>query len=144
MEETSARKTTAAKKTATKAAGKPAAGGAGSADLEEQAAAPVKKTAARKKATPTAAPADDAHPAAKGGTAPARSVAGRRRLTDASKVLDVLAGSEGPLRAGEVSSRLGLDGQNGAVDAVRTTLERLTKAGRVQRTGRGLYAPAAD
>lgn len=108
--------------------------------------APAKKTAARKtsgapkkttakQAAPKAAPAADPQPAAAEGGK-------RRRLTDAQRVLDVLADSDGPLRAGEVSSRLGLDGQNGAVDAVRTTLERLTKAARVQRTGRGLYAPA--
>ncbi|MGW3041722.1 hypothetical protein ACWC9T_17180 [Kitasatospora sp. NPDC001159] len=70
---------------------------------------------------------------------PARTAAGRRRLTDAESVLAVLGQGKGPLRAREVTVLLGLDDQNGAVDAVRTMLERLAKTGRAQRTGRGVY-----
>ncbi|MET8629653.1 hypothetical protein ABZW30_39010 [Kitasatospora sp. NPDC004669] len=67
----------------------------------------------------------------------------RRRLTDAQSVLAVLGQGKGPLRAREVTVLLGLDDQNGALDAVRTMLERLAKTGRAQRTGRGLYDAVA-
>ncbi|MFD9125427.1 type IV toxin-antitoxin system AbiEi family antitoxin domain-containing protein [Kitasatospora sp. NPDC059571] len=153
----------AAKKTAKKAAGKPATGRTAVAGVRKQSqeappmAAPGKKTTARRaptatgpkqttrsKVAPKAAPDTGPQLATERDSAPTRPVAGRRRLTDAQRVLDVLNQSDGPLRAGEVSSRLGLDGQNGTVDAVRTALERLTKSGRVQRTGRGLYTAAAN
>ncbi|MFB7618066.1 type IV toxin-antitoxin system AbiEi family antitoxin domain-containing protein [Kitasatospora sp. NPDC056181] len=77
------------------------------------------------------------------GTAPAKTPSGRRRLTDAESVLSVLGQGAGPLRAREVARLLGLEDADGAVNAVRTALERLAKAGRAQRTGRGLYTVAA-
>ena len=60
----------------------------------------------------------------------------------ADSVLGVLRQAEQPLRARDVADRLGLADTNGAGDAVRTMLERLAKASRAQRTGRGLYAAA--
>ncbi|MEU9048529.1 MULTISPECIES: type IV toxin-antitoxin system AbiEi family antitoxin domain-containing protein [unclassified Kitasatospora] len=65
-----------------------------------------------------------------------------RRATGATSesVLGVLAGAQGPLRAREVIARLGIEESADNVNAVRTMLERLVKAGRAQRPGRGLYA----
>ncbi|MEU6973752.1 hypothetical protein AB0A71_39720 [Kitasatospora aureofaciens] len=39
-----------------------------------------------------------------------------------------------------MTARLGVDESADTVNAVRTMLERLTKGGRAQRPGRGLYA----
>ncbi len=55
----------------------------------------------------------------------------------------MLADASGPLRAREVAGLLGLDGLDSNVNAVRTRLERLAKAGQAQRAGRGLYTAAA-
>ncbi|MFD8708177.1 hypothetical protein ACFV1W_37300 [Kitasatospora sp. NPDC059648] len=118
-------------------------------------AAPARKTAAKK--TP-----DGARPrttakktAAARGTGPVRTGAApateksetpapapRRRTSGATSenVLAVLADAEGPLRAREVTARLGIEESADTVNAVRTALERLTKAGRAQRPGRGQYA----
>ncbi|MFF9646872.1 hypothetical protein [Kitasatospora aureofaciens] len=65
-----------------------------------------------------------------------------RRTTGATSdsVLAVLADAPGPLRAREVTARLGIEESADKVNAVRTALERLTKGGRAQRPGRGLYA----
>ncbi|MFJ9776095.1 type IV toxin-antitoxin system AbiEi family antitoxin domain-containing protein [Kitasatospora sp. NPDC101157] len=52
----------------------------------------------------------------------------------------MLADAQGPLRAREVTARVGNEESADNVNAVRTALERLTKAGRAQRPGRGLYA----
>ncbi|MER7770939.1 type IV toxin-antitoxin system AbiEi family antitoxin domain-containing protein [Kitasatospora sp. NPDC096140] len=71
----------------------------------------------------------------------AASVPGRRTTGATSEtVLAVLADAQGPLRAREVTARLGIEESADNVKAVRTMLERLAKAGRAQRPGRGLYA----
>ncbi|MFE5587506.1 hypothetical protein [Kitasatospora sp. NPDC056531] len=152
-----AKKTTATRKAATPAkrtAAKAAAGKVPATGTREQDATPapapaVKRaargtsksagtTAARGKAAPAKAPEGAGSP-----TTPAPTAAGRRRLTDAQSVLAVLGQAKGPLRAREVTVLLGLDDQNGALNAVRTMLERLAKTGRAQRTGRGLYDAVA-
>ncbi|ARF83328.1 hypothetical protein B6264_30885 (plasmid) [Kitasatospora aureofaciens] len=99
--------------------------------------AAAKKTAAAKGAGPVRTGAEP--PTAKRGTA---APAPRRRTTGATSetVLAVLADAQGPLRAREVTARLGIEESADNVNAVRTALERLTKAGRAQRPGRGLYA----
>ncbi|MFD8323251.1 hypothetical protein [Kitasatospora purpeofusca] len=74
-------------------------------------------------------------------TAPA---AGRRTVTDADSILAVLSGSAEPMRAREVSDKLGLEPLQTNVNAVRTRLERLAKDGRAQRPGRGLYTATAQ
>ncbi|MEK2494014.1 hypothetical protein WN990_31140 [Kitasatospora purpeofusca] len=71
------------------------------------------------------------------------SAAGRRSVTDADSILAVLSGSAEPLRAREVSEKLGLEPVQANVNAVRTRLERLAKDGRAQRPGRGLYTATA-
>ncbi|WP_199520467.1 hypothetical protein, partial [Kitasatospora sp. MBT63] len=88
-----------------------------------------------------AGPVDGPAPAADGQK---RRPGGGRRpgLTDAAGVLAVLADASGPLRAREIAGLLGLDTLDSNVNAVRTRLERLAKAGQAQRTGRGLYTAA--
>ncbi|MFH9355629.1 type IV toxin-antitoxin system AbiEi family antitoxin domain-containing protein [Kitasatospora sp. NPDC017646] len=129
-------------------------------------AAPAKKTAARKtvpaKKTAAKKTTDGARPrtaakktAATRGTGQARTgaepaapksetaaPAPGRRTTGATSdsVLSVLADTQAPLRAREVTARLGIEESADNVNAVRTMLERLAKAGRAQRPGRGLYA----
>ncbi|MFI9325195.1 type IV toxin-antitoxin system AbiEi family antitoxin domain-containing protein [Kitasatospora aureofaciens] len=130
-----AEKTAKGTDTATKAAKKTAAKKTPKAAPEKKAtakkataknAAPTKKTAAKK----TAERSEKAAPA------PARRTTG----ATSESVLAVLADAQGPLRAREVSARLGIEESAGTVNAVRTMLERLVKAGRAQRPGRGLYA----
>ncbi|MEW1913979.1 hypothetical protein AB0442_37095 [Kitasatospora sp. NPDC085895] len=41
-----------------------------------------------------------------------------------------------------MAEHLGLESTGGAVDVVRTMLERLASGSRIRRTGRGLYAAA--
>ncbi|MET8624618.1 hypothetical protein ABZW30_12825 [Kitasatospora sp. NPDC004669] len=156
-------KKTAAKKTATtrkaaaptkRATAKAVAGKVPATGTREQDAAPAPAPAVRKAARGTSRSADTTAAPGKAATAkategagsrttPARTAAGRRRLTDAESVLAVLGQAKGPLRAREVTVLLGLDDQNGALNAVRTMLERLAKTGRAQRTGRGLYDTVA-
>ncbi|MGW2542491.1 hypothetical protein ACWC5I_16840 [Kitasatospora sp. NPDC001574] len=86
--------------------------------------------AAPKKTAPAGrTPAEPAEPAA----------GGRRQEVEADAVLTVLAQATEPLRAREVTERLGLDTLQGNINTIRTKLERLAKAGRAQRPGRGLY-----
>ncbi|MGY0466579.1 prephenate dehydrogenase [Kitasatospora sp. cg17-2] len=80
----------------------------------------AKKTAAKKSASPAAG-------------APATA---KRSRGTADDVLSALATAGRPLRAGEVSAALGAGATD---DNVRATLERLVKAGRAQRAGRGLF-----
>ncbi|MET8630733.1 hypothetical protein ABZW30_44800 [Kitasatospora sp. NPDC004669] len=148
----------AAAKAATgkRAAAKAATGKASATGTREQDAAPAPTPAPAVKRAARGASKTAGTTAARGKAAPAkategagsrmtppRTAAGRRRLTDAQSVLAVLGQGKGPLRAREVTVLLGLDDQNGALDAVRTMLERLAKAGRAQRTGRGLYDAVA-
>ncbi|GGV04430.1 type IV toxin-antitoxin system AbiEi family antitoxin domain-containing protein [Kitasatospora aureofaciens] len=136
-----AKKTAAKKATpATRAAGKKAAPAKKTVvkkTTDGARPAAAKKTAAAKGAGPVRTGAEP--PTAKRGTA---APAPRRRTTGATSetVLAVLADAQGPLRAREVTARLGIEESADNVNAVRTALERLTKAGRAQRPGRGLYA----
>ncbi|MEU8924347.1 hypothetical protein AB0D10_25970 [Kitasatospora sp. NPDC048545] len=144
---TAAKKTTTKETTAKTAATKKAAAATRTPAKKATSRARV-TTAARKPGTTTATAAGEArtaepqtHGTAETGTAET-GPASRRRSTGvtAEKVLAVLAGAERPLRAREVATELRIDGGQGAVNALRTMLERLTKAGRAQRPGRGLYA----
>ncbi|MEU9133728.1 hypothetical protein AB0D08_37515 [Kitasatospora sp. NPDC048540] len=101
--------------------------------------------AARRKAVAVPAQAGPADSTAPGATAQGRRTGSDRRqgLTDAAGVLAVLSAATAPLRAREVATTLGLDDLESNVNAVRTRLERLAKAGQAQRTGRGLYAATA-
>ncbi|MFF8278867.1 hypothetical protein ACF05T_22550 [Streptomyces lateritius] len=59
-------------------------------------------------------------------------------LTD--QVVAVLVGKAGtPMRAREVAAALGRDGSTGAINTVRSTLDRLVATSRAHRAGRGLY-----
>jgi hypothetical protein len=71
--------------------------------------------------------------------APAKRTQG---LTES--IVDTLAKSGSSMKAGEINKSLGRDDTNANVNAVRTALERLVKASRAQRVGRGLYQTAAS
>ncbi|MFF2775961.1 hypothetical protein ACFVU3_13730 [Streptomyces sp. NPDC058052] len=59
------------------------------------------------------------------------------------QVIAVLARSpETPMRARDVAQALGRDSSTGAVNAVRSTLDRLVGTSRAARAGRGLYQAA--
>ncbi|SNT51218.1 hypothetical protein [Actinacidiphila glaucinigra] len=73
--------------------------------------------------------------------AAASAVGGYGRLTE--QILDYLATTGGSeVRAREVAAALGRDENAGSINAVRSTLDRLVGASRVQRAGRGLYRAA--
>ncbi|MFE5597528.1 hypothetical protein ACFQ9B_46015, partial [Streptomyces sp. NPDC056549] len=60
------------------------------------------------------------------------------------QVIAILARSpETPMRARDVAQALGRDSSVGAVNAVRSTLDRLVATSRAARAGRGLYQAAA-
>ncbi|MEU4302797.1 type IV toxin-antitoxin system AbiEi family antitoxin domain-containing protein [Kitasatospora aureofaciens] len=133
---TTAKKTPAKKTTVKKAA--PAKKAAAKKTTEgARPRTPAKKTAAAQTTAPVQTGAEQA-PQKSEKAAPAP----RRRTTGATSegVLSVLAVAQGPLRAREVIARLGIEESADNVNAVRTMLERLAKAGRAQRPGRGLYA----
>ncbi|MFE7529514.1 hypothetical protein ACFU7Y_27890 [Kitasatospora sp. NPDC057542] len=73
-----------------------------------------------------------AKPAPQAAAAPQAS-----RTADA--VVNFLATAGEPVRARDVALALGREDTPNAVNAVRTALERLVKASRAQRVGRGLY-----
>ncbi|MED7954641.1 hypothetical protein PUR56_38640 [Streptomyces sp. BE303] len=119
---------------------------------EAKASVPRAKKIAKKVAKDTepatSKRASTATPAAPKKTAPANrttaepaepTAGGRRQEVEADSVLTVLAQAAEPLRAREVTERLGLDTLQGNINTIRTKLERLAKAGRAQRPGRGLY-----
>ncbi|MFF2618751.1 prephenate dehydrogenase [Kitasatospora sp. NPDC058046] len=108
--------------------------------------APAKQAARKPRtttaATEAAAPAKS-KPKARTGkktaakkSASAAPTTAKRARGIADDVLSTLAAAGRPLRASEVSAALGADNTD---DNVRTTLERLVKAGRAQRAGRGLF-----
>ncbi|WP_033354543.1 type IV toxin-antitoxin system AbiEi family antitoxin domain-containing protein [Kitasatospora aureofaciens] len=157
----SAEKATTGTDTATKTAKKSTAKKAAPAKkATAKKAAPAKKTAAKKTAAKKTTDGERPRTRAKKtaaatGTGPVRTgaepdtgksekaaPAPRRRTTGATSdsVLGVLADAQGPVRAREVTARLGIEESADNVNAVRTMLERLAKAGRAQRPGRGLYA----
>ncbi|MFC9398017.1 hypothetical protein ACFTWS_33355 [Streptomyces sp. NPDC057027] len=60
------------------------------------------------------------------------------------QVIAILARTpETPMRARDVAQALGRDSSVGAVNAVRSTLDRLVATSRAARAGRGLYQAAA-
>ncbi|ROQ60171.1 hypothetical protein EDD93_7598 [Streptomyces sp. 840.1] len=60
------------------------------------------------------------------------------RLTE--QIMDYFARVAGDdVRARDVAAALGRDTDSGSVNAVRSTLDRLVGASRIERTGRGLY-----
>lgn len=76
-----------------------------------------------------------------GEQAAASAVGGYGRLTE--QILEYLATTGGSeVRAREVAAALGRDENAGSINAVRSTLDRLVGASRVQRAGRGLYRAA--
>ncbi|SEN89231.1 hypothetical protein [Actinacidiphila rubida] len=59
-------------------------------------------------------------------------------ITD--QILEYFVGiGDADVRARDVAAALGRDTGNGSINAVRSTLDRLVGASRLQRTGRGLY-----
>ncbi|WP_158714189.1 type IV toxin-antitoxin system AbiEi family antitoxin domain-containing protein [Kitasatospora aureofaciens] len=150
-----AKKTTTRTATTTKTAKKTTAKKTPAKKTTVKKAAPAKKAAAKKATEGARTRTAAKKTAAARATEPVRTSdeptleksetvapAPRRRTTGATSegVLGVLAGAQGPLRAREVIARLGLEESADTVNAVRTMLERLAKAGRAQRPGRGLYA----
>ncbi|MDT7845633.1 hypothetical protein [Streptomyces justiciae] len=81
--------------------------------------------------------------------ATARRTAARTADTDTSQgkygqlteqILEYFAGTGGEsVRARDVAAALGRDQGAGSINAVRSTLDRLVGASRIQRAGRGLY-----
>ncbi|WP_354644323.1 hypothetical protein [Kitasatospora camelliae] len=126
-----------AQKTAPRRAAKTSAAGAGPARGKTAA-----KTTAKPETPEAAGKSTRAKTAPAAGQTAKEPSKRRRRLTDADSVLAVLRQTEQPLRAREVTERLGLADTDGAVDAIRTRLERLTSDAQVKRTGRGLYTSA--
>lgn len=60
------------------------------------------------------------------------------RLTE--QILEFFAGTGGAdVRARDVAAALGRDTDNGSINAVRSTLDRLVGTSRIRRSGRGLY-----
>ncbi|NUR00869.1 MAG: hypothetical protein HOY79_31385 [Streptomyces sp.] len=63
------------------------------------------------------------------------------RLTE--QILEFFAGTGGAdVRARDVAAALGRDSDNGSINAVRSTLDRLVGTSRIRRSGRGLYRAA--
>ncbi|MFJ2218288.1 hypothetical protein ACIQVO_38845 [Streptomyces sp. NPDC101062] len=63
-------------------------------------------------------------------------------LTD--QVLQALTSSKDDLRAREVTLLIGREDTPGAINTVRSTLDRLVGTSRARRAGRGLYSAARD
>ncbi|MCL6674001.1 hypothetical protein [Streptomyces panaciradicis] len=97
---------------------------------------PAKPEAARAAATAEAA----AEPAATAGRSDEAGEGGATygRLTEQILAYFAQAG-DAEVRARDVASALGRDSDSGSINAVRSTLDRLVGAARVQRAGRGLY-----
>lgn len=123
-----ARKTAAGKTAAVrkKTAGKKAAGKA--------------PTSSARTGRPVAGTAKAAAAAAAQEPAAVETAGPKKRTSDlADNILAYLADADGPARAGDIAQALGRETTPGSVNAVRTSLERLVKASKAQRTGRGLY-----
>lgn len=97
--------------------------------LTQNAAAPDRPAEPRKTARRTAAPVAD--PAPNGQTK-------YGRLTE--QIMEYFASvGDADVRARDVAAALGRDTDSGSINAVRSTLDRLVGASRVERAGRGLY-----
>ncbi|MFF3951429.1 hypothetical protein ACFYYN_42570 [Streptomyces sp. NPDC001902] len=71
-------------------------------------------------------------------TSPAGTGATYGRLTE--QIMDFFEqAGDTEVRARDVAAALGRDGDSGSINAVRSTLDRLVGASRVDRAGRGLY-----
>ncbi|MFI9271252.1 hypothetical protein ACIGXM_11145 [Kitasatospora sp. NPDC052896] len=99
---------------------------------KRKAAAPAGGARGRAKAAPVAEEAAAPQAAAKRASG----------LTEA--IVAHLLQAGGPVKVREVAEALGRDATPSAVNTVRTSLERLAKASRAQRVGRGLYQAQAD
>ncbi|MFP1625317.1 hypothetical protein ACLB9X_09045 [Streptomyces sp. 5K101] len=137
-----ARKTTGrAKRKAAPKAAAPQASTRRPAKKRSTAKATKTGTKATKAATPTKAAPDEQ--AMKGRqTAPRKTAAPVAQdsggLTE--QVIAILSGKAGtPLRARDVAQALGRDESAGAINTVRSTLDRLVATSRAHRAGRGLY-----
>ncbi|MFF3257072.1 hypothetical protein ACFYWP_40260 [Actinacidiphila glaucinigra] len=116
-----------------------AAAGIDGADVRtEERQSPVVEDGA---ADDTGHPDEDGGEEAIGAQAAASAMGGYGRLTE--QILEYLATTGGSeVRAREVAAALGRDENAGSINAVRSTLDRLVGASRVQRAGRGLYRAA--
>jgi hypothetical protein len=103
----------------------------------KSAPAPARKRGAKKVAAAPAEKPAKARKTSPAKSAPAAAAPRAGGLTNA--IVDYLAAAGSPVRAGDVAQALGRDDSASAVNVVRTSLERLTKAGRAERVGRGLY-----
>lgn len=65
--------------------------------------------------------------------------AARRPRTTAQAIIDLLTDTTSPTGASAIAEQSGI-----SIPAARRMLERLAAAGRIQRIGRGLYAPLPD
>ncbi|MFJ8107676.1 hypothetical protein [Streptomyces sp. NPDC096132] len=108
-----------------------ATGPAGAADAERgQAATPAAPQ------TDLVSPESAQSPVADGAEADGQTKYGK--LTE--QIMDYFATvGDADVRARDVAAALGRDTDSGSINGVRSTLDRLVGASRVQRTGRGLY-----
>ncbi|MDX2709151.1 hypothetical protein PV350_40860 [Streptomyces sp. PA03-6a] len=80
----------------------------------------------------------EAAPAPADVTSPADTGTTYGRLTE--QIMDFFEqAGDAEVRARDVAAALGRDGDSGSINAVRSTLDRLVGASRVDRAGRGLY-----
>lgn len=100
---------------------------------------PAKKTAVVKKEAKATAPKDVPAGAGKAAQATPAEQPKKRASGLTKDVVAHLAKAGAPVKAREVNLALGRDDTNGSINAVRTSLERLVKAGQAHRPGRGLY-----
>lgn len=85
------------------------------------------------------APVEESFPEAADGAPPADDEQRTYgKLTE--QILEFFAGTGGAdVRARDVAVALGRDSDNGSINAVRSTLDRLVGTSRIRRSGRGLY-----
>ncbi|MFV8131623.1 hypothetical protein [Streptomyces syringium] len=100
---------------------------------------PAKKTAVVKKEAKATAPKEIPAGAGKAAQATPAEQPKKRASGLTKDVVAHLAKAGAPVKAREVNLALGRDDTNGSINAVRTSLERLVKAGQAHRPGRGLY-----
>ncbi|MFJ9847106.1 hypothetical protein ACIRYZ_43130 [Kitasatospora sp. NPDC101155] len=131
-EETASKKAAARRRPAARAA-------AGGGPSKRAARSPRKAVAAAVEAAP--ATSEPTAKTSKKTTATKKAAAApaQRSRGVADEVLAALASAGTPLKAGEITAAIGRDDTSNNVANVRATLERLVKAGRAQRSGRGLF-----
>ncbi|MFI1252250.1 hypothetical protein ACH4U6_00385 [Streptomyces netropsis] len=100
---------------------------------------PAKKAVAVKKEAKATAPKEVQADAGKAAQATSAEQPKKRASGLTKDVVAHLAKAGAPVKAREVNLALGRDDTNGSINAVRTSLERLVKAGQAHRPGRGLY-----